>query len=113
MHIMIEQHDSFTERRTNLRLRSEDVLRWKRPGRVEDHKAWSVDRSDLGIGFCTLAEVRPQVGEVINLRVLDRDRWKTVEQTVRVARTDPTPGGELIFVGCALDSTVKISSQSP
>jgi hypothetical protein len=79
------------------------VLRWKRPGRIEDHKAWSIDRCDGGIGFCTLSESRPQVGEIIHVRVLDRDRWMTVEQTVRVARTDPTPGGELVLVGCALE----------
>ena len=109
---MTGHYDLFTDRRGNLRVRSEDVLRWKRPGRIEDHKAWSIDRSDLGIGFCTLAECRPQVGELINLRVLDRDRWRTVETTVRVARTDHTPGGELIFVGCALEPAAKIPASS-
>ena len=96
--------DLFADRRYRMRQRSEDVLRWKRPGRIEDHKAWSVDRSDLGIGFCTLADSQLRVGEVINLRVRDRDQWRTLEKTVRVARTDCMPGGELIFVGCAVEA---------
>ncbi|HUN80238.1 MAG TPA: hypothetical protein VMV81_01890 [Phycisphaerae bacterium] len=106
------QHlDSFSDRRGKFRLRSQDVLRWKRPGRIEDHKAWSIDRSDAGIGFCTLADSRPQVGELINLRLLDRDRWQTVERTVRVARTDSAPGGELVFVGCALEPAAKVAPE--
>lgn len=99
----VAKRDIFEDRRMNTRTRSEDVVRWKRPGRIEDHKAWSIDRSDFGVGFCTLAGARPKVGEVINLRVFDRDRWMTVERTVRIAHTDAAPGGELVFVGCAID----------
>jgi hypothetical protein len=99
----MDQPTPFCDRRTTIRFRSDDVIRWKRPGRVEDHKGWTVDRSDRGIGFCTLAENCPRAGEVIHLRVLDGGQWITLDREVRVVRTVPTPGGELVFVGCACD----------
>ena len=92
------------ERRKSPRLRFDDVIRWKRPGRAEDHKAWSIDRSDEGIGFCTVAQNAPRVGEIINLRVFNRDRWMTFDGPVKVARVDATPGGELVMVGCMIES---------
>jgi len=101
----MEQPATFNNRRKSLRFRCDDVLRWKRPGRIEDYKAWSIDRSDGGFGFCTLTKNSPQVGDVINLRVFDRGRWMTVDRTVRIARTEPTPGGELVFVGCMLEDS--------
>ncbi len=95
--------DTFRDKRQQLRSPATDVLRWKRPGRIEDHRAWSVDRSEDGLGFCTPTDSSPRVGEVIHLRLFDRDRWMTVDRAVRVARTTATPGGELVFVGCAME----------
>lgn len=90
------------ERRNEVRVESNDVLRWKRPGRVEDNKAWTVDRSPSGFGFMARIQDAPRVGDRINIRRYDSDRWDTVLEPFRVARTEPVTE-ELLFVGCVMD----------
>lgn len=92
-----------SDRRRDERVESRDVARWKRPGRIEDHKAWMVDRSRSSIGFMADAAAAPRLGEVLNIRQLDRDRWTIIEDTVRVARTAPA-GDDLVMVGCTFAS---------
>ena len=90
------------ERRGEVRLESNDVLRWKRPGRVEDNKAWTVDRSPSGFGFMARIQDAPQIGERIHLRRYDADRWDALSEAFRVARTEPVTD-ELLVVGCVME----------
>lgn len=90
------------DRRRELRQNADDVIRWKRPGRIEDHKGWTLDASPSGIGFLTLAEAAPKLGEEIHLRKLDGEIWTTLERTVRVARADRTTNNEFVVVGCTI-----------
>jgi hypothetical protein len=90
------------DRRRELRCSSDDVIRWKRPGRIEDHKGWTLDGSPSGIGFLALAEAAPEVGDRIHIRKLEGDTWTTLDRTVRVARADPTANNEFVVVGCAI-----------
>jgi hypothetical protein len=91
-----------TERRIERRLASDDVIRWKRPGRIEDHKGWSVDRSLSGLGFLVEAPAAPRVGERLHVRQLDGDRWTVLDRTYCVVRADPANGGDFAFVGCRI-----------
>jgi hypothetical protein len=90
------------DRRSEPRIECDRIVRWKRPGKIEDHKAWMVDRAPSGLGFVTSADVAPQVGEILNIRQLDEDRWATIDRTVRVARATQTTADNLIMIGCAL-----------
>lgn len=102
-----------SERRSEVRLESNDVLRWKRPGRVEDNKAWTVDRSPSGFGFMARIEDAPQIGDRINIRRYDTDRWDTVLEPFRVARIEQVTD-ELLMVGCVMEEeTGSAASSSP
>jgi hypothetical protein len=90
------------DRRRELRCNADDVIRWKRPGRIEDHKGWTLDASPSGIGFLTLSDAAPQVGDRLHLRKLEGETWTTLDRTVRVARADPTANNEFVVVGCAI-----------
>ncbi len=90
------------ERRRELRHNADDVIRWKRPGRIEDRKGWTLDASPSGIGFLTLSEEAPRIGDEIHLRRLEGETWATIERTVRVARADPTTNNEFVVVGCTI-----------
>ena len=92
-----------TERRREPRIEADDIIRWKRPGRIEDEKAWLVDRSPNGLGFLTRGERLPQVGEFLNIRQMNDDRWTVVDRPIRVARTAPIAGGGLVMVGCEME----------
>lgn len=100
------------DRRKTARHEADEILRWKRPGRVEDHKAWNTDLSMDGIGFLTLPNTDPQVGEVIHLRMFNRDRWATFERVVRIARVQTAPGGDLLMVGCSVESGLPLVEQA-
>ena len=52
---------STKERRRDDRIECRDSIRWKRPGRFEDHKAWSSDRSPTSLGFITETRHAPAV----------------------------------------------------
>jgi hypothetical protein len=92
-----------SDRRSEMRMENGDTMRWKRPGKFEDHKAWMVDRSPSGLGFLTQAGVAPRVGEILNIRRLDDDRWATLDRAVRVVRADPATDESLTMVGCRLE----------
>ncbi len=87
------------EKRIEPRIISDDVIRFKRPGRFEDHKAWTIDRSPSGYGFITRTDHAPSLGDTIHIRRFDTDRWDAYAHSFHVARIDPvTP--ELVIVGC-------------
>jgi hypothetical protein len=92
-----------TDRRTAPRLIADDIIRWKRPGKVEDNKGWTVDRSETGIGFYTDLRVTPQVGEVIHMRRLDGDTWVPFDGKITVRRATPTSTDELVTIGCTIE----------
>ncbi len=92
-----------SDRRRESRAEADDVIRWKRPGRVEDHQAWMIDRSPSGLGFLSRAESAPRVGEIVHVRRLEGDCWATLDRTVRVARATPTPGDGLVMIGCHIE----------
>ncbi len=92
-----------SDRRRDDRLASNLVIRWKRPGRIEDNKAWMVDESRSGLGFITTARVAPRPGDVLNIRRRDGDAWATIDRTIRVARTSPASDGDLIMIGCTME----------
>ena len=94
--------NSYSERRSELRHDADDIVRWKRPGRIEDHKAFIFDRSDSGMGFVVEEGIAPQIGEVLNIRQLDRDRWITLDRIVRVARRCRLADPNLISIGCTV-----------
>lgn len=100
-----------SERRNEVRLESNDVLRWKRPGRVEDNKAWTVDRSPSGFGFMARIQDAPQIGERIHIRRYDADRWDTVLEPFRVARTELVTD-ELLVVGCVMEEEATAAASS-
>jgi len=97
-------NESRREHRREPRVHYDDIIRWKRPGRVEDHKAWTIDRSASGLGFLVPIETDPQPGEQVNIRRFDGDRWAEINGDVRIARATPTPQGDLIMVGCTIHS---------
>ena len=99
------------ERRDEVRLDSNDILRWKRPGRVEDNKAWTVDRSPSGFGFMARIQDEPQIGERIHIRRYDADRWDTVLEPFRVARIEPVTD-ELLLVGCVMEEEASAATSS-
>lgn len=101
-----------SERRNEVRLDSNDVLRWKRPGRVEDNKAWTVDRSPSGFGFMARIQDAPKIGERIHIRRYDADRWDTVLEPFRVTRIEPVTD-ELLIVGCAMEEETDKAASSP
>ncbi|HWL92384.1 MAG TPA: hypothetical protein VNT79_02530 [Phycisphaerae bacterium] len=88
-----------SERREEVRLDSQDIIRWKRPGRLEDNKAWTVDRSPSGYGFMTRFDGAPRVGDLVHIRRFDNDRWAPFEEPFKVARLLPATD-ELVVVGC-------------
>ncbi len=96
------QDNTYIERRTELRHDADDIVRWKRPGRIEDHKAFLFDRSESGMGFVVEKDIAPQVGEVLNIRQLDRDRWITLDRIVRVARRCTMGDPGLLSIGCTV-----------
>ncbi|MBK8266805.1 MAG: hypothetical protein IPK83_00215 [Planctomycetes bacterium] len=95
--------DSVTlDKRREVRLDSQDIIRWKRPGRIEDHKAWTVDRSPSGYGFMSRIDEAPRVGDLIHVRRFDHDRWAAFEEPFKVARILPATD-ELVVVGCTVN----------
>ena len=90
------------ERREETRVASDDVIRWKRPGCIEDNKAWTVDRSPSGYGFMARVEIAPRVGDRIHIRRFDTDRWDSHDEPFRIARTEAV-NDELVLVGCVSD----------
>jgi len=90
------------ERRRETRVESDDVVRWKRQGRVEDNKAWTIDRSPSGYGFMARVETAPKVGDRIHIRLHDNNNWDVFDGPFRVARTE-TVTDELVLVGCVVD----------
>ena len=94
----------FSALRKEIRLRSEDIIRWKRAGRIEDHKGWALDRSPSSIGFLAAPGSAPVVGDVLHVRQWEEGGWKTIERTVRIARAQITPSRDLVMVGCTIES---------
>lgn len=95
---MNAMHGRF-DKRGEPRVISDDVIRFKRPGRFEDNKAWTIDRSPSGYGFITRTDHAPTVGDTIHIKRFDTDRWDSLDHSFRVARIDAvTP--ELVIVGC-------------
>lgn len=93
------------ERRREVRLASDDVIRWKHPGKFEDFKGWTIDRSPSGYGFMAKAGQAPAIGERINIRRFDRDRWDILGDAFRVTRAESITD-ELILVGCVEETAV-------
>ncbi len=89
------------ERRQEVRLDSQDVIRWKRPGRMEDVKAWTIDRSPSGYGFMSRADQAPRLGDMIHIRRFDNDRWAAIEEPFKVTRVLPATD-ELVVIGCRI-----------
>lgn len=94
--------DSNIERRREVRLDCGDTIRWKRPGRVEDNKGWTIDRSSSGLGFMVRADLAPAVGESLHVRKRITNNWATLDESLRVARIEPV-NDNLVVVGCAID----------
>jgi hypothetical protein len=88
--------------RKDARVEAHDVIRWKRPGRAEDHKGWAVDKSPTSLGFLTPCDAAPQVGEIIHVRFRAGDDWLTLDKTVQIARAELTPTRDLVMVGCVI-----------
>ena len=87
------------ENRREVRLQCDDAIRWKHPGKPEDFKGWTIDRSPSGFGFMAKSEQAPRVGDWIHIRRFDSDVWDISEEPFRVTRTESvTP--ELTIVGC-------------
>ena len=95
--------ESLNKLARRLPMEADDVIRWKRPGKIEDNKAWMIDRSPSGLGFLTRAKTAPRVGDTLNIRRLEDERWATIERSVRVARTTPTLGHDLVMIGCSIE----------
>ncbi|MBX3396807.1 MAG: hypothetical protein KF841_15730 [Phycisphaerae bacterium] len=89
------------DKRREVRLDSQDIIRWKRPGRIEDHKAWTIDRSPSGYGFMARVHEAPRLGDLIHIRRFDHDRWASFEEPYRVSRVFPATD-ELVVVGCCI-----------
>lgn len=94
-----------TDRRRAPRQTCDDALRWKRPGRIEDHTGWALDISSTGLGFLSRAESCPRVGDRLNIRRLDGQDWTTIDRPIRVARVSPTSGSDMVVVGCEVGWT--------
>ena len=92
-----------SDRRSEMRMESSDIVRWKRPGKLEDRKAYMLDRSPSGLGFVAHTSEAPRVGDILNLRRRDGDRWATLDRAVRVVRADPATDDSLTIVGCRLE----------
>jgi len=93
------------ERRRETRTVCDDIIRFKRPGRVEDRHAWLLDRSTTGLGFLIEPISTLRVGDVLNLRIRERDgdQWYERDEAVRVMRLRPTPNLELTMVGARIE----------
>lgn len=93
------------ERRRETRTSCDDIIRFKRPGRVEDRHAWLLDRSATGLGFLIEPISTLRVGDVLNLRIRARegDQWYDRDEAVRVVRLRPTPNLELTMVGAHIE----------
>lgn len=90
------------EKRREVRVQSDDAIRWKHPGKFEDFKGWTIDRSPSGYGFMAKSEYAPRVGERINIRRFDQDRWDVLGDPFRVTRTESVTD-ELTLIGCVMD----------
>lgn len=91
------------DRRREPRCETSEIVRWKRPGRVEDYKAYMWDRSRNGLGFFIDVKPPPRIGDLLHIRRFDRDRWDIINETVRVTRVTPTPNDQLNMVGCTIE----------
>ena len=80
------------ENRREVRLQCDDAIRWKHPGKPEDFKGWTIDRSPSGFGFMAKSEQAPRVGADVTLRV---DRCDEVVAAVVAARGELGVAGEL------------------
>jgi len=94
-----------SERRRETRTACDDIIRFKRPGRIEDRHAWLLDRSATGLGFLIEPISTLRVGDVLNLRIRERDgdQWYDRDEAVRVMRLRPTPNLELTMVGARIE----------
>ena len=93
----------FAPLRREIRIRSDDIIRWKRQGRIEDFKGWALDKSPSSLGFLTTPGSAPEVGEVLHIRQWEDGEWNTIDRTVRIARAQLTPSRDLVIVGCTID----------
>lgn len=93
------------ENRREVRLQSDDPIRWKHPGRAEDFKGWTIDRSPSGFGFMAKSDDAPRVGDWIHVRRFDSEVWDIADEPFRVTRTESvTP--ELTIVGCVAEGYI-------
>lgn len=97
------------DQRKEFRRDSTDIIRWKRPGRVEDHRAWAIDNSPSGLGFMTLARHELTPGDSLHLRREEERLWAVEERDVRIVRVTPTSSPDVVIVGCELGSPVSPS----
>lgn len=97
--------NGFSDRRRELRQDSDDVIRWKRPGKLEDQRAWSIDLSSSGMGFMTPHDAAPSVGDMLHLHRQIGNTWEKIERPVRVARVSSSSNPEVVTVGCELGAT--------
>lgn len=98
--------DGFNNQRREIRQCADDVIRWKRPGRIEDHRAWTLDVSPSGIGFMTSSDPGVRIGDRIHVRRLDGDIWSTLEGPIEVARVSQTSSPGVVVVGCRIGSSI-------
>lgn len=96
------------DRRREFRNNSDDIIRWKRPGRIEDHRAWSIDNSPSGIGFMTHSRHQLIPGDALHLRREEDRLWATVDRNVRVIRITPTSSPDVVIVGCELGDPINV-----
>ena len=90
------------DRRRELRHESEDIIRWKRPGRIEDHRG--LDR----VGVLALGRHQLMPGDALHLRREEDRLWATVERDVRVVRITPTSSPDVVIVGCELGEPIDV-----
>ena len=95
--------NAYSDRRRDVRNEADDVIRWKRPGRVEDNKAWTCDKSASSIAFLTPFDVAPTVGDVLHVRRLEAGNWDVLSDTVRVARVMRISADQMALVGCTVE----------
>ncbi len=93
------------EKRREVRVECDDAIRWKHPGKPEDFKGWTIDKSPSGFGFMAKAEQAPRVGEWIHIRRFDSDRWDISDEPFRVTRME-TVTEELVIVGCIAEGYI-------
>ncbi|OWY68481.1 hypothetical protein B7486_26045 [cyanobacterium TDX16] len=101
------------ERRREIRTEADEVIRWKRPGRIEDHRAWTVDNSPSGLGFLTHALHALTPGDELHLRRKDDGMWAPLDRNVRIARITPTSSPELVLVGCSISDKSEPGAYKP